>query len=133
MKKRALFAFLLLLTLPASIGNADRAPRKVRIEMDEFKFTLSDSVLEKGEPVALTLTNRGKVLHEFEGDLFKGADVEMTWDGGAVEGIGIHEVELFPGKSAEILFTPRTRGEIEFVCKQPGHLEKGMKGTIVIR
>ena len=126
-------AVMLLLITHASISKADRGPRKVRIEMDEFGFTVSDSVLEKGRPVALTLTNKGKVLHEFEGDLFKGAAVEMSWEGGAVEGIEIHEVELAPGKSAEILFTPRVKGKIEFVCKQQGHLEQGMKGTILIR
>ena len=128
---------MLLLITPASItqaeSKADRSPSKILIEMDEFKFTVSDSVLEKGRPVALTLTNKGKVLHEFESDLFKGAAVEMSWDGGAVEGIEIHEVELAPGKSAEILFTPRVKGKIEFVCKQPGHLKQGMRGTIVIQ
>lgn len=100
--------------------------------MEEYRFILSDPVLQKGQPVALTLTNKGKLRHEFVSDLFKGAPVELAWEGGEVEGIGIEEIELAPGQSAEIRFTPQVRGKIEFVCDQPGHLEKGMKGSIMV-
>lgn len=133
MKTALFFLFTLPFILAATGSQAERAPRKIRIDMEEFKFTPREALFAKGEPIALTLTNKGQILHEFESDLFKGAAVEMLWDGGAVEGVEIDEIELRPGKSVEIFFTPLVTGKIAFVCKQPGHLEQGMKGTISIQ
>ncbi len=124
---------MLLSTIHAPVRGADPEPQRIQIEADEFTFTLSTPVLERGRPTVLTIINRGKMPHEFLSPLFEGGRTEVEWDGVVVEGKGIEEVELAPGKKVEITFVPRKKGKIPFVCDLPGHMEQGMKGSILVR
>lgn len=112
---------------------ADLKPQEIQIEANEFLFTSSHPTLQKGQPVVLTLINKGKLLHEFISSLFEGGKAEVEWDGVVVEGRGIEEIELPPGKMVKITFTPRKIGKIDFICNIPGHLKRGMKGSIVVQ
>ncbi len=131
---------------------AGAAKQKVTIVMTEYKFTPSSITLRAGTPVELKLVNRGEQKHEFMvyppkpgadreelekwghgNSYFK--DVELKVEGGGLEVVGtnIFEVEVEPGKSAELKFTPKRAGTFEMACLIEGHYEKGQKGTLVVR
>lgn len=134
--KKMILAFsavtLLLITRMPSDG-ADPTPQQVRVEISEFRFTIDRPTLEGGRPVALTIVNKGKMQHEFASDLFAGGDAEVELGGVVVGGKEIEEVELAPGKSVKVMFTPQKKGKIDFICDLPGHREKGMIGAVSIR
>ncbi len=126
-------ATVLLLITHRSSDGADPKPQEVRVEADEFRFAIDRPMLEAGRPIALTIINKGKMKHEFVSDLFAGADTEMESDGIIVEGKGIEEIELAPGKRVKVTFIPQKKGKINFICDIPGHREQGMMGAVSIR
>ncbi len=84
---------------------------------NEFVFTPKEVTVLAGQPVTLTVTNKGKIDHDF-----------------GVEALGVKSHTLIPpGKSASLEFTPTKKGSLEFVCSIPGHKEAGMKGVIIVK
>jgi|GEM_PF-6779175 len=47
--------------------------------------------------------------HEFVSALFSGGDTDVEWNGVIVRGKEIEEVELAPGKSVKVRFTPQKK------------------------
>lgn len=135
MKKIALLlgATVLMPIFLTPLNASDLETQRLQIEADEFRFVLSHPFLERGRPVELILVNRGTLPHEFASTLFEGGLTEVESDGVVVEGRGIEEIELPPGKMVKVSFVPRKKGVIPFVCDLPGHEEKGMKGSLLIR
>lgn len=127
--------------------------QKISITMTDYKFTPNKVTLQSGVPVELTLVNKGKVDHEFmvypapkkapedwdeylmPNTFFQNMDeVEVEFPKqGAVAGTSLFEVELNPGKSATIHFTPNKKGTFEIGCHVEGHYEAGMKGTLTVK
>lgn len=126
-------AIILLLIIHRSSNGADPTPQALRVEINEFRFTMDRFSLEGERPVVLTLVNNGKMQHEFASDLFAGGDAEVELDGVIVGGKQIEEVELAPGKSVKVTFTPQKKGKVDFICDLPGHREKGMIGSVSVR
>ena len=112
------------------------APQKVTIRLSEYKFEPARVEVRRGQPVELHLVNSGTVLHEFVGDLLAKTTVDVE-SGGAIALVhGIEELEVLPGSSVVLRFTPQTVGEFPFQCdaEDPvSHHEEGMKGTLVVR
>ena len=84
---------------------------------NEFTFTPREVTVLAGQPVAVTVTNKGKIEHDF-----------------GIEALGVKTHTLIPpGKSAPLEFTPTKKGSFEFVCSVAGHKEAGMKGVLIVK
>jgi len=145
-------AALLLLATSGWTAGAEKA-QTVTITLTEFAFTPAKVTLQAGRPAEIVLVNRGKVEHEFmvytppkgrvsdwdewvmPNTYFKNmGEVEGEFPGiGAVAGTSIFEVEVKPGKRAELKFTPVRKGTFEMGCHVEGHYEAGMKGVLVVK
>jgi cytochrome c oxidase subunit 2 len=89
---------LLILIAVAQAGlPAPQAPRLVEISAKRFEFTPNQITLERGEPVTLRLTAQDR-NHGF-----------------LQEDLGI-DLDLMPGKVAEITITPQTAGRFVAIC-----------------
>ena len=88
----------------------------VAVEASEFSFAPASVSVPAGA-VSFHVTNTGSLEHEFE--ILQGERVL-----GEVEG-------LVPGLEMNLTVELPT-GEYEFVCRLPGHLEAGMRGTLTV-
>src|SRR4051794_2479701 len=84
-------------------------PTKINVTASEFKFALSKKTVPRGTTVLFTVTNKGKIPHDFKIN-------------------GKKTPTLKPGKKATIRVVFRTKGSIAFICTLPGHAAGGMKG-----
>lgn len=99
--------------------------------MTEFEFDPPQWEVPAGAQVELTLTNDGTVVHDwvlmpqdYEAD--PPADEEE-------ERIALQEFELEAGETETFTFTaPSEAGEYTIICAEPGHLESGMMGTMIV-
>jgi uncharacterized cupredoxin-like copper-binding protein len=145
-----------LLGLLAGLGMP--APAAVReqqmtILMREYSFTPGAVRLQAGTPVRLTLVNNGNLEHEFQVYPAPGppgagwqtyvmrhtyfqdmGEIDVSVPGAAEAGAtSVFKVHVAPGARVILWFTPRTRGRFEMACHDPGHYERGMKGTFVVQ
>lgn len=95
-----------------------------------------------GQAYRLVLTNVDKIKHELAlnemGERIFTRKVEASDAEGnlIVEVKGtINEVEVGPGKTVEWFIVPvqTTEGPVEITCELPGHLEAGMRASVVIK
>jgi plastocyanin len=77
-------------------------------------FDRADLRARVGEAVALRLENSDTQVHYFDIDAFD-----------------VH-VPMPTGTPALALFTPTAPGTYTFYCRIPGHMEAGMKGTLIV-
>jgi len=136
-------------------------PRKIEIRMFEvdannYRFDPAEIHLKLDEPVELVFVNTGAFTHEFASPLFAlldeivlesaercpGRDPGTTVPCIEIKAQSLREVEVRPGKSVSLQFTPEgdwfeavELGEpLRFFlgCFRTEHLEKGMKGVIIV-
>lgn len=144
---------LALVFLVLSLAAGAPKEQKVTITMKEYSFSPARVTLQAGVPAEIVLVNRGKIKHEFmvyqtpKGKIsdwdgyimpntyFKDmGEVEGEFEGfGSVAGTRIFEIEVQPGKSATIAFTPNRKGTFEIGCHVEGHYEAGMKAVFVVK
>ena len=122
-------------------------PRAVTVIMRDYRFDPTPVVLVPGETVSLTILNGGLVEHELTlGD----DDVQAAWaraDAAATPpamfatpppasvppGTGGLRVLLGSGEQATVAYTVPDDGALALVCHLPGHVERGMTGTVDLR
>jgi len=84
-------------------------PVKINVTASEFKFVLSKKTVPAGSTVVFTVTNKGKISHDFKIS-------------------GKKTPTLAPGKKATLTVKFLKKGAIAFICTLPGHAAGGMKG-----
>jgi uncharacterized cupredoxin-like copper-binding protein len=112
------------------------APQQVTIRLSEYRFEPAQIEVQSGKPVELHLVNSGKVLHEFVSDLVSEVTVDLETKGVIALVRGVEELEVLPGTTVVLRFTPRKAGEFAFRCDAEvplSHHESGMKGTLIVR
>jgi uncharacterized cupredoxin-like copper-binding protein len=91
---------------------AARQATAVTVKMSEFKFVLSTKTAKAGS-VTFTVTNKGKLPHDFK--------------------IGGKKTALLkPGKSTKLTVTLKA-GKYPYLCTVAGHAAAGMKGTFTVK
>ena len=84
-------------------ASAALLPTKINVTASEFKFVLSKKKVPRGTTVIFTVTNKGKIPHDFK---IAGKKTPV----------------LKPGKKATLRVVFRTKGAIAFVCTLPRSL-----------
>ena len=84
-------------------------PVKINVTASEFKFVLSKKTVPAGTTVVFTVTNKGKIPHDFKIN-------------------GKKTPTLKPGKKATLTVKFPKKGAIAYLCTLPGHAQGGMKG-----
>jgi nitrite reductase (NO-forming) len=85
---------------------------------DSLKFEPSTVTVAAGQPVQLTFTNAGQVLHDWS--LAEGTSQPV-------------KVEATAGQTVTTTFKIDRPGTYTFICSQPGHEAAGMRGTLVVQ
>ena len=93
----------------------------LKITATDLKFTPSTLQAKAGQPVKVTLDNKGVIEHDLT---FPAIPSDKP--------AGSLKMVVKPGQTTTLEFTPTTPGTYEYVCTIPGHKEAGMKGTITV-
>lgn len=95
---------------------AVEGPVDVTLRLVDYAFQPATVEVTPGVRVRLTLVNEGREPHELE---IEGQDWEVA--------------SLRPGEQVTVVFTAPRVGVYEMACHVPGHYERGMKGSLVVR
>lgn len=136
-RKLLLIIFSLLL-----VGCAAPPVQKTEIILtaSEFAFEPSSITVKAGQPVTLTIKNKGTVEHDFVIEKISVKDIAVPTDDGMNMDMGhdmtgmnydVH-VATMSGKNNSVTFTPLSAGTYQFFCTVKGHKEAGMTGTLVV-
>lgn len=121
----ALIGMLLVLASCASSSTT------LSIRTSEFKYDPPQWTVPTGQRVTVRLINDGNEEHEWV--LLKpGEQVTMPFDDDDEDKIAF-EVEVEPAGTKVGFFTAPASGTYTIVCGAKGHLETGMKGTLVVK
>jgi uncharacterized cupredoxin-like copper-binding protein len=88
----------------------------------EFRFTLSSKTVKVGK-VVFTITNRGKLVHDFKVCTVPSGSAKTSCNGKGSK-------KLSPGKSVKLTVTFAKKGSYAYLCTVPGHAAAGMKGLL---
>jgi len=95
-------------------SSAIEGATEVTVVGTEFGFTPDVVTVTEGEPVNVTFTNDGRILHDFTV-----AELDISF-------------QVRPGQEATIGFAPEKAGVYSIVCTLPGHASQGMTATLVV-
>jgi uncharacterized cupredoxin-like copper-binding protein len=120
-------------------GDPKKPSRTVKVTMleDGKKMLFEPDVLEvrQGEQIRFVIFNEGTWNHEFmlatEAENRKHAELMKKFPD--MEHDDRNAKRLPPFASGELLWKFTKRGEFEYACLIPGHLEAGMHGKVVVK
>jgi uncharacterized cupredoxin-like copper-binding protein len=120
-------------------------PRVVAVVMKDYVFTPTPVYLVRGETVRFAVFNGGMLAHEF---VFGDDAVQQAWasaDAAATPGLlatqppasvpagtGGIRLLLAPGEEATAAYTVPVSEQPQLVCHLPGHVERGMVGSVIL-
>jgi uncharacterized cupredoxin-like copper-binding protein len=120
-------------------GNPKKPARVVLVTMREgdgkMMFVPDKVEIKRGEQIRFTLTNTGRLEHEFvlattEENLKHAEEMKKNPD---MEHDDPNGKRVAPTKKAEIVWRFSKAGTFEYGCLIPGHREAGMTGTIIVK
>ncbi len=103
--------------IPPLVGEDDQNKAQVQefiIDASNFKFSLTEIKIKKGETVKITLNNK-EGLHDFVIDEF-----------------GAKTKQLKVGEQETIEFVADKTGTFEYYCSVGEHRKMGMKGSLIV-
>lgn len=113
--------------------------RMVETDDGEMLFEPDDTTIETlafeaGETVLFKITNEGELDHEFVLDTIANNEKhrELMQKFPEMEHDDPNSITLAPGETGEIAWTFANRGDFQFACLIPGHMEAGMHGPIEV-
>lgn len=119
----------------ARAGDDGAPTQRLVVEMTEYRFSPDTIELEAGVETYLTVSNRGRMMHEFEAPYLADVQVNVETPELLVAAMGLAEVQVAAGRSVTLVFTPERRGEFTFVCdaREPSpHQKLGMRGRLTV-
>ena len=114
---------------------ADDVTQTVEITMgDNMRFEPSTLEFSVGETVRFTVSNEGKLLHEFVLGTTETNDehAELMIKFPNMEHDEPYMAHVDPGEVGEIIWTFNKPGEFDFACLIAGHYQAGMVGSITV-
>ena len=120
-------------------GDASKPSRPVHVVMREagtkMLFAPDTIAVNKGEQIRFVVDNEGIFNHEFvlgTERIIAAHAVEMKQHPD-MEHDDAHSLTVAPYTRGELLWRFTKPGRFVFACLIPGHLERGMKGTITVK
>jgi len=101
---------------PSQAPSSAMEAQKITVVGSEFAFTPSSITLKKGLATQITFKNMGKFPHNL-----------------TIPDLNVKTKTIQPGEQDTIQFTPDKTGQFSFICTVPGHVDKGMKGTLTVQ
>lgn len=120
-------------------GDPAAADRVVEMKMlDSLAFEPSTVEVSQGETITFSVTNTGKLLHDFtlgneaaqEAHSAEMADMGPSGEMGG--GSDPNAMKVEPGEPKELTWTFTEPGDLLIVCQIPGHAEAGMVADVVV-
>ena len=93
-------------------GQAQTAPT---IEMVDIGYKPNQLTIPANTDVTLTLKNTGQLPHTFD-----------------IDALNIHSDQVQPGQTATVKINAAA-GSYQFYCREPGHKDAGMVGTLTVQ
>jgi uncharacterized cupredoxin-like copper-binding protein len=121
----------LLLALPVVLAacgassSPSSSPTNVTVTETEFKITSSLTTFTTGTPYHFTITNNGKLDHEW-------LIVPQGVKDASKALVGLQPDKLTPGATVTVDYTFTSPGSYEMVCLLPGHYDAGMHTPITV-
>jgi uncharacterized cupredoxin-like copper-binding protein len=117
-------------------GTPSAASRTIAVSMsDAMRFDPAEIRVRAGETVRIVVANAGKLRHEFVlgtmEELREHAEMMRKMPG--MEHHEAHMASVPPGGKATIAWRFTKPGTFHYACLEPGHLEAGMVGKVVVR
>ena len=120
-------------------GNPKKPARKIEIAMREgdgkMEYVPNRIEVKRNEQIRFVVRNTGELAHEFilatTADNLKHAELMKKFP--EMEHDDPNAKRLSPFNRAEILWKFTKRGEFEYACLIPGHLEAGMLGKVIVK
>jgi len=114
-------------------GDPKAVTRTIKVGMnDKMRFVPEHIDVKVGDTIRFTMSNEGKLMHEFvlgtKKELDEHAALMKKFPG--MEHDEPYMAHVAPGKRGEIIWTFNRAGEFDFACLLPGHYEAGMVGRI---
>ena len=137
MLKKILPVFVLVFLL-AGCGGTASPEKNITLELTDFAFGPSSVTIPAGQPVKITLDNKGLVEHDFVIEKID-ASMESMQDngsemhhmqGGTSEAVVHAAVQT--GATSTLEITVAEPGTYQFFCSVPGHKEAGMTGELIV-
>lgn len=119
--------------MAGSSEQVDRTFDVIMRETDDGSMIFEPETFQivQGETIRFSVTNKGKLEHEFVIDTVEGnAEHKAMMAKMDMEHDDPNSVRLDPGQSGEVIWTFANEGAFEFACLIPGHYEAGMHGPI---
>lgn len=93
---------------------------QVEIVATEMRFSPNRIDARVGQPVLITIVNRGSVRHDLAFPAIEMPDLQGV------------ETLAMPGQSTRLTMTFDTPGTYPFLCTIPGHAASGMTGALFV-
>lgn len=93
------------------------AAKEFTLDSSEFKFDIKTITVKSGDTVKLTLTNSGKMPHDWVVDEFTGAKTK----------------KITNGQTDTITFVADKVGTYEYYCSVGQHRANGMVGKLIVQ
>jgi len=106
----------------ATPAASDNGPILVPIEVKEFEIDARQVVFRVGQPYRFSVTNDGKIPHEFLIEAIDAMDVPLEENGAVAE-----VTDIAPGTVKTLDWTFAEPGRYKLACHVPGHYEAGMR------
>lgn len=117
-------------------GDPAEVDRTINISMyDTMRFDPARIDVKAGETVRLHVENDGRIRHE----LVLGSVQELKEHAGMMRRMPgmkhaeANAVSLEPGVQGDIVWRFGAPATVEFACLEPGHMQAGMVGRVVVR
>jgi uncharacterized cupredoxin-like copper-binding protein len=121
--------------MSSTTAAAGQASRTVKVTAnDQLRFQPTSVTVRQGETIAFTVTNTGKVAHEFViGDQAFQDEHEKEMAGRTMPmGDDADGIGLPAGATKTLTYTFKQAGTLLYACHTAGHYQSGMKGTITV-
>ena len=115
-------------TSPEGLNNSSQV---IVVETNGMRYSKNEIMIEKDNPVTLTLTNLDNVEHDIEIRTTSFNMIQKSEHNHRGNKNLLH-LHAMPAKMNTITFTLTESGVYEFYCTIPGHKESGMIGRIIV-
>jgi uncharacterized cupredoxin-like copper-binding protein len=135
--------FILALCVLAACGIAASSTatiQKFTVTAREFAFDPMKLDVTSGQPVEITLQNKGAIEHDFSIQ-----EIDLAGAPTATGAMHMHDgghmmsdqpklhVAAAAGSQGTLTFTPMKAGQYQFYCTVAGHKEAGMVGVLTVK